>query len=281
MSGHSKWNNIKRTKEKSDAQKGKIFTKIGREIAVAVKQGGADPTINPRLQVLITKAKQANMPNDTITRSIKKASGELGNINYEEIIYEGYGVGGSAVIVKCLTDNKNRTAGDVRHAFDKFGGSLGSKAINNAVLSSLSDLTKNFNVVHLCGKDKKQMPNKKYNNYLCQEYVNNIEDYFVWADIVVTRGGANALFELLALKKPMLIIPLPKTESRGDQIDNANYFKSKNYAEVLYQENLNPYNLLYYLNEVDKNSGKLIAKMEKSMNELPNKKIVDTIVKNL
>lgn len=126
MSGHSKWNNIKRTKEKSDAQKGKIFTKIGREIAVAVKQGGADPTINPRLQVLITKAKQANMPNDTITRSIKKASGELGNINYEEIIYEGYGVGGSAVIVKCLTDNKNRTAGDVRHAFDKFGGSLGS-----------------------------------------------------------------------------------------------------------------------------------------------------------
>ncbi|MBO4412404.1 MAG: YebC/PmpR family DNA-binding transcriptional regulator [Clostridia bacterium] len=126
MSGHSKWNNIKRTKEKSDAQKGKIFTKIGREIAVAVKAGGADPITNPKLQTLISKAKQANMPNDTITRSIKKASGELGNVNYEEVLYEGYGVGGSAVIVKCLTDNKNRTASDVRHAFDKFGGSLGT-----------------------------------------------------------------------------------------------------------------------------------------------------------
>lgn len=126
MSGHSKWNNIKRTKEKSDAQKGKIFTKIGREIAVAVKAGGTDPLTNPKLQTLIAKAKQANMPNDTITRSIKKASGELGNVNYEEVLYEGYGVGGSAVIVKCLTDNKNRTAGDVRHTFDKFGGSLGT-----------------------------------------------------------------------------------------------------------------------------------------------------------
>ncbi len=126
MSGHSKWHNIKNAKEKSDAQKGKIFTKIGREIAVAVKTGGADPETNGKLKDLISKAKQNNMPNDTILRSIKKASGELGNINYEECSYEGYGVGGSAVIVRCLTDNKNRTAGDVRHAFDKFGGSLGS-----------------------------------------------------------------------------------------------------------------------------------------------------------
>ncbi len=126
MSGHSKWHNIKNAKEKSDAQKGKIFTKIGREIAVAVKAGGADPDTNGKLKDLILKAKQNNMPNDTIARSIKKASGELGNINYEDCSYEGYGVGGSAVIVKCLTDNKNRTAGDVRHAFDKFGGSLGA-----------------------------------------------------------------------------------------------------------------------------------------------------------
>ena len=126
MSGHSKWHNIKNAKEKSDAQKGKLFTKIGREIAVAVKTGGADPETNGKLKDLISKAKQNNMPNDTISRSIKKASGELGNINYEECSYEGYGVGGSAVIVRCLTDNKNRTAGDVRHAFDKFGGSLGS-----------------------------------------------------------------------------------------------------------------------------------------------------------
>ncbi len=126
MSGHSKWNNIKRTKEKSDAQKGKIFTKIGREIAVIVKMGGADPNTNSKLKDAIAKARQSNMPNDTIMRSIKKASGELGSINYEEITYEGYGVGGSAVIVKCLTDNKNRTAADMRHLFDKYGGSLGS-----------------------------------------------------------------------------------------------------------------------------------------------------------
>lgn len=126
MSGHSKWNNIKRTKEKSDAQRGKIFTKIGREIAVVVKQGGSDPNVNTKLKDVIQKAKQNNMPNDSIERSIKKAAGELSGVNYESITYEGYGAGGSAVIVECLTDNKNRTAGDVRHAFDKHGGSLGS-----------------------------------------------------------------------------------------------------------------------------------------------------------
>ena len=126
MSGHSKWQNIRRTKEKTDAQRGKIFTKLGREIAVAVKSGGADPTTNNKLKDIISKAKSANMPNDSITRAIKKASGDLDNINYAEITYEGYGIGGVAVIVQCLTDNKNRTAGDVRHSFDKFGGSLGS-----------------------------------------------------------------------------------------------------------------------------------------------------------
>lgn len=126
MSGHSKWHNIKNAKEKSDAQKGKIFTKIGREIAVSVKTSGADPNINAKLKELITKGRQANMSNDTILRSIKKASGELGSINYEECSYEGYGIGGSAVIVECLTDNKNRTAGDIRHAFDKYNGALGA-----------------------------------------------------------------------------------------------------------------------------------------------------------
>lgn len=126
MSGHSKWANIRRTKGKTDAARGQVFTKIGREIAVAVKTGGADPNSNSRLRDAIAKAKKNNMPNDTIQRSIKKASGELSSINYEEITYEGYGVGGSAVIVKCLTDNKNRSAGDVRHAFDKLGGSMGS-----------------------------------------------------------------------------------------------------------------------------------------------------------
>lgn len=126
MSGHSKWHNIQAKKGKTDAARGKIFTKIGREIAVCVKMGGADPNVNSKLKDIIAKAKQNNMPNDSIERSIKKASGELSGINYEAITYEGYGVGGSAVIVECLTDNKNRTAGDVRHAFDKHGGSLGS-----------------------------------------------------------------------------------------------------------------------------------------------------------
>lgn len=126
MSGHNKWSSIKHTKEKNDAQNAKIFTKIGREIAVAVKLGGADPASNPKLKNLISKAKSVNMPNDNIQRVIKKSSGELGAVNYEEITYEGYGPAGSAVIVYCLSDNKNRTASDVRHAFDRFGGSLGS-----------------------------------------------------------------------------------------------------------------------------------------------------------
>ena len=126
MSGHSKWHNIQAKKGKSDAQRGKIFTKIGREIAVIVKAGGSDPVSNPKLRDVIAKAKQNNMPNDSIERSIKKAAGEMSGVNYESCTYEGYGTGGSAVIVECLTDNKNRTAGDVRHAFDKFGGSLGS-----------------------------------------------------------------------------------------------------------------------------------------------------------
>lgn len=125
MSGHSKWSNIKHKKEKSDAQRGKIFTKIGRELAVAVKSGGPDPESNTKLKDIIAKAKANNMPNDTISRSIKKAAGDAGGANYDEIVYEGYGPSGVAVIVEVMTDNKNRTAGEVRHAFDKFGGNLG------------------------------------------------------------------------------------------------------------------------------------------------------------
>ncbi|HHX49432.1 MAG TPA: YebC/PmpR family DNA-binding transcriptional regulator [Clostridiales bacterium] len=125
MAGHSKWSNIKHKKGKADAARGNLFTKIGREISVAVKQGGPDPVSNSRLRDVIAKAKQANMPNDNINRSIKKASGELDTIHYEEVVYEGYGPNGVAFIVETLTDNRNRTAGDVRHAFDKFGGSLG------------------------------------------------------------------------------------------------------------------------------------------------------------
>lgn len=127
MSGHSKWSTIKRKKEKTDAARGKIFTKIGRELAVAIKEGGGpDPNTNSRLRDCIAKAKMNNMPNENINRAIKKAAGEGENINYETIVYEGYAPGGVAVIAEALTDNKNRTAADVRHAFDKNGGSLGA-----------------------------------------------------------------------------------------------------------------------------------------------------------
>ncbi|MBR3594279.1 MAG: YebC/PmpR family DNA-binding transcriptional regulator [Clostridia bacterium] len=125
MSGHSKWNNIKRKKEKTDAAKAKIFTKMGREIAVIVKMGGPNPAENSKLKDAIAKAKAANVPNENIERIIKKAAGEGDASNYEELVYEGYGPCGVAVVVETLTDNRNRTAGEMRHYFDKCGGNLG------------------------------------------------------------------------------------------------------------------------------------------------------------
>ena len=125
MSGHSKWNNIKRKKEKTDAAKAEIFTKIGREISVIVKTGGANPNENSKLKDAIAKAKAANVPNDNIERIIKKAAGDGEANNYEELTYEGYGPSGVAVVVEALTDNRNRTAGEMRHYFDKCGGNLG------------------------------------------------------------------------------------------------------------------------------------------------------------
>ena len=127
MSGHSKFANIKHKKEKNDAAKGKIFTIIGREIAVAVKEGGPDPNNNFKLATVIAKAKANNMPNDTIERGIKKAAGDVGNVNYEYVTYEGYGPNGIAIIVDALTDNKNRTAANVRSAFTKGQGSIGTQ----------------------------------------------------------------------------------------------------------------------------------------------------------
>ncbi len=126
MSGHSKWANIKHKKEKSDAQKGKIFSKLGREIMICVKEGGADPEANQKLKDIIAKAKACNMPNDNISRSIKRAAGGMDATNYEVVWYEGYGPEGVALMVKAMTDNRNRTAGDLRHYFDKYGGNLGS-----------------------------------------------------------------------------------------------------------------------------------------------------------
>ena len=126
MAGHSKWANIKHKKGKADAQRGKIFTKIGREIALAVKEGGSDPAVNGKLRDVIAKAKSSNMPNDNIQRSIKKAAGETDNVVYEEFSYEGYAPGGVAVIVDIVTDNRNRVASEVRHIFDKNGGAMGT-----------------------------------------------------------------------------------------------------------------------------------------------------------
>ena len=126
MSGHSKWHNIQAKKGKADAARGAIFTKIGREIAIAVRDGGANPESNGKLRDIIAKAKANNMHNDNIQRSIKKASGELSNVTYEQITYEGYAPGGVAIIADCITDNRNRTASDVRHCFAKHGGNLGT-----------------------------------------------------------------------------------------------------------------------------------------------------------
>ena len=126
MAGHSKWANIKHRKERQDAKRGKIFTRLIKEITVASRMGGGDPDMNPRLRLAIDKAQESNLPKDTIERATKRGSGDLEGVNYEEIRYEGYGIGGAAVIVDCMTDNRTRTVADVRHAFTKYGGNLGT-----------------------------------------------------------------------------------------------------------------------------------------------------------
>jgi len=126
MAGHSKWANIQHRKGRQDEKRGKIFSRLSKEITVAAKMGGGDLNFNPRLRLAIDKAKEVNMPADNIDRAVKKGTGELEGVNYEEIRYEGYGIGGAAVIVDCLTDNRTRTVADVRHAFSKFGGNLGT-----------------------------------------------------------------------------------------------------------------------------------------------------------
>jgi YebC/PmpR family DNA-binding regulatory protein len=125
MSGHSKWANIKHRKAKQDSVRGKVFTKIGKELMIAVKDGGADPEVNFRLKGVVQKARENNIPQDNIQRIIDKASGNLAGVNYEEIVYEGYGPGGAAVLINIMTDNRNRTAGEIRHLFSKNGGNLG------------------------------------------------------------------------------------------------------------------------------------------------------------
>ena len=126
MAGHSKWANIQHRKGRQDAKRGKVFTRVIKEITVAAKMGGGDPRDNPRLRLAMDKAREANMPKDTVENAIKRGTGQLDGANYEEIRYEGYGIGGSAVMVDCLTDNKTRTVADVRHAFSKYGGNMGT-----------------------------------------------------------------------------------------------------------------------------------------------------------
>lgn len=151
MSGHSKWNNIKRKKEKTDGQKAKIFTKIGREITVCVKTSGSDPAVNGKLRDLIAKAKGLNVPNDNIQRLIKKAEGGEKE-NYEAIVYEGYGPSGVAMMVETLTDNRNRTAGNLRHYFDKFGGNLGNTGCVSYLFTEKGIIT-----LDVEGKDEEQV----------------------------------------------------------------------------------------------------------------------------
>ena len=141
MAGHSKWANIQHRKGKVDAKRGKVFTRINRELSVASREGGSDPDANPRLRLAILKANAVNMPKDTIERTIKKAAGELEGVSYEEIRYEGYAQGGVAVMVECLTDNRNRTVAEVRHAFSKHGGNLGTDGSVGYLFSKLGVLS--------------------------------------------------------------------------------------------------------------------------------------------
>ncbi len=141
MAGHSKWANIQHRKSKVDAKRGKVFTRINRELSVAAREGGSDPDANPRLRLAILKANAVNMPKDTIERTIKKAAGELEGVSYEEIRYEGYAQGGVAVMVECLTDNRNRTVAEVRHAFSKHGGNLGTDGSVAYLFSKLGVLS--------------------------------------------------------------------------------------------------------------------------------------------
>lgn len=152
MSGHSKWHNIQAKKGKTDAARGKVFTKLGKEIVVAVKNGGASTDTNAKLRDTIAKAKAANMPNDTIAKAIKKASGELSSVNYENIIYEGYGPSGVAVIVETLTDNKNRSAGNVRSAFTKGGGNMGTSGCVSFMFQEKGEL-----IIEKGDKDEEEM----------------------------------------------------------------------------------------------------------------------------
>jgi len=221
MAGHSKWNNIKRAKGKTDAARAKVFTKIGREIAVAVKLSGADINANSRLRDAVSKAKAANMPTDNITRGIKKASGELGSIDYEAILYEGYAVDGIAVMVETLTDNKNRTAADVRHIFDKYGAGLGTTGCvgylfdrKGIVLIAKSAQTQEeilFNDALEAGADDFSADGD------CYEIICSVSDYAQVRDILEQKGYAVVQSSLEYV--PYAYISLENTDKFNKMLD--------------------------------------------------------------
>ena len=200
MSGHSKFHNIKNVKGKADAARSKIFTKISREISVAVKAGGPDPNTNSKLFDCIQKAKANNMPNDNIQRTIKKANGEIDNVNYESVIYEGYGAGGVAFVVECLTDNRNRTAGEVRHLFDRHGGSLGT---NGSVMYMFEqkgviviekkpdgmDYDQAFELAIECGADDVKEEEEVYIFYTSLSEYKNVKDEMVKRNIEIFEAN--------------------------------------------------------------------------------------------
>lgn len=198
MSGHSKFANIKHKKEKNDAAKGKIFTIIGREIAVAVKEGGADPNNNSKLRDVIAKAKANNMPNDTIERGIKKAVGDANSVNYERAVYEGYGPSGTAIIVEALTDNKNRTAANVRNAFTKGGGNVGTQGCVSYMFDRKGQI--------LVDKEEYEVDTDEFmmNAIECgaEDFIDNEDSY----EIITSEEDFSSVREKLeALKVPMAI----------------------------------------------------------------------------
>ena len=218
MSGHSEWANKKHRKEKSDAQKAKYFTKLGREISVAVKIGGsADPALNARLAAAITKAKQYNMPNDNIARSIKNASGLGDKGNYEEITYECYGPNGSAFIVQTLTDNKNRTAGDVRHIFEKSGGSMGTTNCVMFMFDRLGVVAIDTNEVNLASLEETCIMIDGV-----QDFKNEDGDFIVYTDPNIVLDVAKAFEEqgYKVLSSQAEMVPNNLVEIEEDKLDN-------------------------------------------------------------
>lgn len=251
-----------------------VFSKGGYvsiPVAIAAKKLGI-PVLTHESDLSLGLANKiiSHYSNLTLTAFEKTAQGK------KNFVYAG-----APVREQIFMGNKNK----LKTNFDSnkktvlfFGGSLGAKAINEVVFENINKLTKKYNVLHITGKGKKKNINIK--NYYSVEYTNEIENFFSAANFVVCRAGANSVFELLALSKPMLLIPLPKAESRGDQIDNAKYFKEKGMCEVLFQEELNCENLIKYLEKLEKNSKIIEKNIKNSKIQSPNKKIVEIILEN-